>query len=104
MSETIDGRADPATSWTVLDRSGWESGDELIVRLADALTGFGPSEATVLYDHVSVDAVIDALDPESASRGVSEIRFDYGRYEIKITRGGVIAAQPDPAASPRPSD
>ncbi|MBB6647273.1 hypothetical protein [Halobellus ruber] len=103
MSETIDGGAGRRTSWTVLDRSGWETGDELLRRLADALAGFGPGKSTVLYDHVSVDAVIDALDPESPSRAVSEIRFDYGRYEIMITRDGVIAAHPDPAASPRSS-
>lgn len=103
MSEAIDGESVPAGSWTVLDAGGWESTDELLVRLTDALSGFGPDEGTVLYDHVAVDPVLDALDPESASPGVSEIRFEYGRYEVKVTRAGVIAVSPDPEA-PRLSD
>lgn len=102
MSETTDGGVGSRGTWTVLDRSGWQTGDELLVRLADALGGFGPEEGAVLYDYVPVDAVIDALDPESSSGGVSEVWFDYGRYEIRVTRDGVIAAHPDPDASPRP--
>jgi hypothetical protein len=105
MSEAIGGRSGSAGSWAVLDRGEWQTEDELLVQLTDALAQLGPEagEGTVLYDHIAVDAVLGALEPESESRGVSEIRFEYGRYDIKITRGGVIAASPDPEA-PRLSD
>lgn len=99
MSEAIDGRPGSAGSWAVLESGGWETDDELLIRLTDALADLGPEEETVLHDHVAVDAVLDALDPDAGSRSVSEIRFEYGRYEIKITRAGVIAASPDPGAS-----
>jgi len=106
MSEVIDGGSGPVGSWTVLDRAGWETGDELLVRLTDALAGLDSAAGTVLYDHVAVDAVLDALEPGSNADGVSEVRFDYGRYEIKVTRAGVIAASPDPDPDPavQPSD
>ena len=104
MSDAIGGKSGSAGSWAVLDRGEWETGDELLIRLADALAELGSEEEPVLYDHVAIDAVLDALEPDSDSRGVSEVRFDYGRYEIKVTRGGVIAASPDPDAPPRPSD
>ena len=104
MSEAIDPEAGTAGSWAVLDDDGWETGDGLLARLTDALAGVGPEDGTVLYDHVAVDAVLDALEPESESRGVSEVRFDYDRYEIKITGGGVIAASPDPDTAPPSSD
>lgn len=100
MPEAIDGGSGPTGSWEVLDRSGWETEDELLVGLAGAVADLDTAEGTVLHDHVAVDALIKALKPESPSRGVSEIRFEYGRYEIKVTRVGVIAARPDP--SPRP--
>jgi hypothetical protein len=92
----------------VLDRTGWETGDELLVRLTDALAGLDSEAGTVLYDHVAVDAVLDALEPGPTADGVSEVRFDYGRYEIKVTRAGVIAASPEPDPDPdsavQPSD
>lgn len=96
MSEVIDGGSKPVGSWTVLDRTGWETGDELLLRLTDALAGLDSEAGTVLYDHVAVDAVLDALEPGPTADGVSEVRFDYGRYEIKVTRAGLIAASPDP--------
>ena len=96
MSEVIDGGSRPVGSWTVLDRTGWETGDELLLRLTDALAGLDSEAGTVLYDHVAVDAVLDALEPGPTADGVSEVRFDYGRYEIKVTRAGLIAASPDP--------
>jgi len=101
MTEAIESGSGPTGSWGVLDRGGWETEDELLVRLADAVADLDTAEGTVLHDHVAVDALIKALNPESPSRGVSEIRFEYGRYEIKITRVGIVAARPDP--SPRPS-
>jgi hypothetical protein len=104
MNETIAPGAGTAGAWTVLDDDGWETVDGLLTRLTDALAGLGPEDGTVLYDHVAVDAVLDALEPESESRGVSEVRFDYDRYEIKITGGGVIAASPDPDTAPPSSD
>jgi hypothetical protein len=104
MSEAIDSGPGSVSSWTVLDCEGWETTDELLVRLVDALAGLGPDEEVRLSDHIAVEALLDALDPESRSRGVTEIRFEYGRYEIKLTRAGVIAVSPDPDAPPRPSD
>jgi len=95
---TNGGRA--TDSWSVLASGEWETGDELLVRLTDAMRDIGPDDGTVLYDHVAIDAMLDALAP-SGSRGVSEIRFEYGRYEIKVTQAGVIAASPDPATSPQ---
>jgi hypothetical protein len=95
------GRA--ADSWSVLASGEWESGDELLVRLTDAMRDLDSDDGTVLYDHVAIDAMLDALAP-AGSRGVSEIRFEYGRYEIKVTQAGVIAASPDPAASPHPTE
>lgn len=102
MSEAIDPGPGAAGSWAVLDDDGWETGDGLLIRLTDALAGLGPDDGTVLYDHVAVDAVLDALEPDAPARGVSEVRFDYDGYEVKITRNGVIAASPDPEASPHP--
>jgi hypothetical protein len=104
MSEAIDGGSGSVSSWTVLDREGWDNTDELLMRLVDALAGLGPDEEVRLYDHVAVEPLLDALDPESRSCGVTEIIFEYGRYEIKITRAGVIAVSPDPDAPPRLSD
>ena len=99
MSEATDGS--PGTdSWSVLASGELESGDELLIRLTDAMREIGPDDGTVLYDHVAIDAMLDALAPAD-SCGVSEIRFEYGRYEIKVTRDGVIAASPDPATSPQ---
>ena len=92
-----------ADSWSVLASGEWESGDELLVRLTDAMRDLDADDGTVLYDHVAIDAMLDALAP-AGSRGVSEIRFEYGRYEIKVTQAGVIAATPDPAASPHPPE
>ncbi|WP_188786977.1 HalOD1 output domain-containing protein [Halobellus salinus] len=98
MSEAINSGTGAVGSWAVLDDDGWETGDGLLTRLTDALAGLGPEDGTVLYDHVAVDAVLNALEPDSPARGVSEVRFDYDRYEVKITRDGVIAASPDPGA------
>ena len=92
-----------ADSWSVLAKGEWESGDELLVRLTDAMRDLDSDDGTVLYDHVAIDAMLDALAP-AGPRGVSEIRFEYGRYEIKVTQGGVIAATPDPTMSPRAPD
>ena len=104
MSEATDARTGSTGTWAVLDNEGWETGDDLLIRLTDALAGIGPEDGTALYDHVAVDAVLDALEPDSSSRGVSEIRFDYDRYEVMITRGGVIAATPDPDSASLSSD
>lgn len=104
MSEAIDGGAGPVDSWTVLARADWETADELLVRLTEAVADLDAAEGTVLHDHVAVDAVLDALDPESRPPAVSEIRFEYGRYEIRVTDAGVIAATPDPDAPLQPSD
>ena len=104
MSKATDAGTGPTGTWAVLDTEGWETGDDLLIRLTDALAGLGPEDGTVLYDHVAVDAVLDALEPESESRGVSEVRFDYDQYEVKITRNGVIAASPDPDTAPPSSD
>ena len=103
MSETTRSRSGPAGSWSVLATGDWESGDELLVRLTDAIRDLDGDDGTVLYDHVAIDAMLDALAPCSRTRGVSEVRFEYGCYEIKVTSEGVIAASPDPAASPAPS-
>jgi hypothetical protein len=98
MSRAIDGGSGSAASWAVLDRGEWETDDELLVRLADAVADLDTAEGTVLHDHIAVDAVLDALETESDSRGVSEVRFEYGRYEIRVTGAGVVAASPDPDA------
>lgn len=99
MSEALGSGTGSAGSWAVLDRGAWKTDDELLVRLVDVVGDLDTDEDTVLQDHVAVEAVLDALEPESPSRGASEIRFEYGRYEIKITQAGVIAASPAP--SPR---
>jgi len=104
MSEVTRGGGGPTGSWSVLATGDWETRDELLIRLTDAIRDLDPgNDGTILYDHVAVDAMLDALAPESASRGVSEIRFEYGCYEVKVTQDGVVAVSPDPAASPRPS-
>jgi hypothetical protein len=98
MSKATNGGG-AVDSWSVLAVEEWETADELLVGLADAVSDIGPDDRTVLYDYVAVDAMLDAFAPESAGRGVSEIRFEYGRYEIKVTQDGTIAASPDPAAA-----
>lgn len=103
MSEAIDGGSGSTGTWSVLERGAWETRDELLVRLTGAVRDLDPDDGTVLYDRVAVDAMLDALAPESASRGVSEIRFEYGDYEIKVAADGVIAASPDPAATTQAS-
>ena len=49
-------------------------------------------EKVFLYDYVDVEAVRDALSP-GTDRGVSEVRFDYGRHEVRVTDDGTIAAR-----------
>ncbi|QCC46270.1 HalOD1 output domain-containing protein [Halobellus limi] len=89
-------------SWSVLTRENWENEGEFLIRLADALGGLdGTDDDVSLYDHVEIEALTRALLPESESRAVSEVRFEYQGYEIRVTRDGLIAASPS-SGGPRP--
>jgi len=103
MSEQIRSTS-PTGSWDVLAQGSWETADDLLLRLVDAVDELDAPEGTVLHDYVDIDAVLDALAPASASRGVSEVRFDYGHYEIKVTQAGTVAAAPDSGGIPQPAD
>jgi len=100
MSKAGDFRRGSLDSWSVITRDTWEDEGELLVRLSDALGSLDETDDDVsLYDHVEIEAVTRALLPDAESRAVSEIRFDYQGYEIRVTRDGVIAASPSSAGS-----
>jgi hypothetical protein len=102
MSELFDPKSASSSSgsWSVLTREPWETQDELLVALADAVCGIdGIDDDLTLSDSVDIEAVIAALLPDQRSRGVSEIRFEIDGYEIRVIRDGVIAAQSTSGAS-----
>jgi hypothetical protein len=84
--------SDPRTeSWRPLVAHDWEGPVALETSLRAALEEVGMEEV-FLYDYVDVEAVRDAVSP-GTDRGVSEVRFDCGRHEVRVTEDGTIAAR-----------
>lgn len=94
MATNADAWAVAVDRWTPLATHDWEGDDAIEGTLAGALSGIDDdSSNVVLYDHVDLEAITDALVPGSPERGASEVRFEYGHYEIKIEADGTIAAR-----------
>lgn len=83
----------PGGSWRVLARHDWKGTAGLEMTLADALERLDGPEEPILYDYVNVEAVADAFAPAADGRGVSEVRFEYEEYTVRVTRDGTVAAR-----------
>jgi len=79
-------------AWSVVGRHDWDGTGTLETTLRDALDGFDAETDDVLYRYVDVEALVDALSPD-ADRGASEVRFDYGRHEVRVSRDGTVAVR-----------
>ncbi|MEF8887922.1 MAG: HalOD1 output domain-containing protein [Haloarculaceae archaeon] len=80
-----------AEGWRPLVAHDWDGPVALETSLRAALEEVG-AEDVFLYDCVDVEAVRDAVSP-GTDRGVSEVRFDYGHHEVRVTEDGSIAAR-----------
>lgn len=80
-----------AGGWRRLGTHDWDSPVALETALRAALQGVGV-EDVFLYDDVDVEAVRDAISP-GTDRGVSEVRFGYGRHEVRVAKDGTIAVR-----------
>lgn len=79
--------------WRLLATHDWTDTTALEASLSRALeTLDGASTEVVLYEYVDVEALRDALSP-GTDRGVSEVRFECGRHEVRVADDGTIAAR-----------
>lgn len=92
MSTERDTGSRPAETWSVLASHDWAGKTPIETSLLDALDRLSEPETGVLYDYVDTEAVVDVLAP-SANHGATEVRFEYGQHEIRITQDGTIAAR-----------
>jgi hypothetical protein len=84
--------SDPsADGWHLLVTHDWGGPVALETSLRAALEEVGV-EDVFLYEYVDVETVRDAISP-GTDRGVSEVRFDYGRHELRVTEDGTIASR-----------
>ena len=80
--------------WSVLAWHDWDSDEEFVTSLSDAIYSLdGVDEGAVLYDYVDLEVVTEALAPDRAGWGVTEITFECERHEVKISQDGTIAAR-----------
>lgn len=92
MSTEHDTSSRPAGTWSILAYHDWAGEVAIETSLLDALDSLGSSEKGVLYDHVDTEAVVNLLDPNTGHTA-TEVRFEYGQHEIRITQDGTIAAR-----------
>ncbi len=79
--------------WQLVARHDWTDTTALETSLCAALEEVDSvAGEAVLYEYVDVETVCDALNPGS-DRGVSEVRFDYGGHEIRVSEDGTIAVR-----------
>lgn len=87
---TVD---DSRRRWKVIRSHNWDSHAAIETTLCDAIDALGAASGDLtLYDHVDLEAVVDAISP-GEDRGVEEVRFEYEEYEIRVERDGTIAAR-----------
>lgn len=79
-------------TWSVVGYHDWDSQEGIETTLVEALDTLGGEEDAVLYDYIDVEAMVDAMAPGSR-RGASEIRFEYDRYEVRVSRDGAVAVR-----------
>lgn len=93
MSVDPDSGERRADDWLVLARHDWTDATALEISLHEALVTLEPThDEAVLYEHVDVGAVRDVISP-GTDRGASEVRFDYGRHEVRVAEDGTIATR-----------
>lgn len=93
MSVDPDSGERRADDWRVLARHDWTDATALEISLHESLAALEPTQdEALLYDYVDVDAVRDVIGP-GTDRGVSEVRFDYGRHEVKVAEDGTVATR-----------
>jgi hypothetical protein len=78
--------------WSVIAYHDWDGPEALETTLRNALDSLEGNPGGVLYDYVDPEAVVDVLTP-GASRGATEIRFEFEGHEIRVARDGAIAAR-----------
>jgi hypothetical protein len=88
----VDGHHQGAgESWSAIGRHDWGATETLETTLREVLNDFegedGPGE---LYQYVDAEALVDVISPET-DRGASEVHFEYGDREIKISQDGIIS-------------
>jgi hypothetical protein len=93
MAVNPDGTSPSSGGWKLLAAHDWSDAKALETSICAAVEELdGVTDEVFLYEYVDVEAVRDALKPESR-RGVSEVRFDYGRHEVRVTEDGTIAVR-----------
>jgi len=92
MAVDPDANAPIPGSWRLLATHDWSDSTALEASLSTALEGLDGAPADVLYEYVDVEAVREAISP-GTDRGVSEVRFEYGRHEVRVADDGTIAAR-----------
>jgi len=91
MSVDPDPRDPRAGGWQSVATHDWEGPASLERTLRAALEEVGV-EDVFLYEYVDVEAVRAAISP-GTDRGVCEVRFDYGRHEVRVAEDGTIAVR-----------
>ena len=84
---------DSQSGWRVLANHDWTDSTALetsLCRVFHALEDV--SDEVYLYECVDVEAVREAFGPGS-ERGVSEVRFEYEGYDVRVDDAGTIAVR-----------
>jgi CheY-like chemotaxis protein len=103
-STDADGSApdwlDPGSGWEVLAVHDWESADELVVTVVDAVQRVvGPDDGrSPLYESVNGEALEELLRPERTG-GEVVVQFSYRGVDVAVARNGEVAVRrPDAGA------
>lgn len=97
---STESSAGPLSPWETIARHDWDGNEAIEATLAGALERLDNDAGDVLlYDYIDVEAVVDAFDPDSPHRGVSDVSFRFEDYLIRITQGGAVAARELPESA-----
>ncbi|MEF8853819.1 MAG: HalOD1 output domain-containing protein [Haloarculaceae archaeon] len=93
MSETRDRTGTTSGQWSVVEYHDWEGPEALEGTLRDAVDALrGDPGEQRLYDYIDVEAVTDVL-AGGTDRGASQVRFEVGPHEVRVSADGTIAAR-----------
>ncbi len=82
--------ASAVDNWTVVAVHDWAGTQNIETTLVNALGDLEDAPDGVLYDHVDLEALVRVIEPDDA-KGASEVRFEYGWYDVRIDADGTIA-------------
>jgi hypothetical protein len=93
MSQKEKYRRGSPDGWSVVGHHDWDATETLETTLRRTLDTIddNPGEGE-LYQYIDVEALFDVLSPET-TRGASEVHFEYGRHDVRVSQDGTIAVR-----------